>query len=159
MYARSDAPSIHDLNADMLLTINYMMDLLVYQQSLLGPYCMVPPPPPPPAPMNGTFTSDATQTELLSGDIDGMGDRLLLYRSRIRTLEESIREYQNELNRLSATIRSNNRESSRLERCVAELRRENNRLKEYSTLKDTKLYECNKLIDYYKDELKNVTPL
>lgn len=156
--------SLCSTNVDISLSMNYIMESLAYQQSLINliqsSSSHRPPPPPPPT---TRFISESTQTELLSGEIDGMGDRLLLYRSRIKTLEESAHIYQTEVGRLASTVRDlriiGNKEASKLERCIAELRRENNRLKEYSNLKDSKLVECNKLIDYYKEELKNVSSL
>jgi hypothetical protein len=156
--------SLCSTNVDISLSMNYIMESLAYQQSLINlmqsSSSHLPPPPPPPT---SRFISESTQTELLSGEIDGMGDRLLLYRSRIKTLEESAHIYQTEVGRLASTVRElriiGNKEASKLERCIAELRRENNRLKEYSNLKDSKLVECNKLIDYYKEELKNLSSM
>ena len=156
--------AVYAASLDVSITMNYVMELLAYQQVLVGNLqgsVLSPPPPPPPRPSCAIIAS--SQTEILGGDIDGMGDRLLLYRSRIKSLEDAVRGYQAEIGRLSGSLRENrareSRETTKLERCIAELRRENLKLKEYVQLKDTKLMECNKLIDYYKEELNNESDL
>ena len=156
--------AVYAASLDVSITMNYVMELLAYQQFLVGNLqgsVLSPPPPPPPRPSCAIIAS--SQTEILGGDIDGMGDRLLLYRSRIKSLEDAVRGYQAEIGRLSGSLRENrareSRETTKLERCIAELRRENLKLKEYVQLKDTKLMECNKLIDYYKEELNNESDL
>ena len=162
--ASHDLGTLYAASVDVSVAMHYVMELLAYQQFLLGHLQgSVMPPPPPPPPREAANSSTCAQTEILCGDIDGMGDRLLLYRSRIKSLEDSTRAYQAEISRLTNSLRDmrirESRETTKMERCIAELRRENLRLKEYATLKDTKLMECNKLIDYYKEELNNQTTL
>lgn len=155
---------LYSANMDISANMNYVMELLAFQQSQLTliQQSLLHPPPPPPPPRT-CYESASVQTELLSGEIDGMGDRLMLYRSRIKTLEECAQHYHLEVGRLTTILDDlravGARESTRAERSVSDLRRENNRLKEYSDLKDSKLMECNKLIEYYKEELKNVSSL
>ncbi len=152
--------AVYAASLDVSVTMNYVMELLAYQQYLVGTLqgSILPPPPPPP-PRQFFAIHASSQTEILGGDIDGMGDRLLLYRSRIKTLEDATKVYQAEIGRLSTSIRElrtrESRETTKLERCIAELRRENLKLKEYAQLKDAQLMESSKLIDYYKEELSN----
>lgn len=156
--------ALYAASFDVSIAMNYVMELLAYQQFLLGNLqgSLVPPPPPPP-PLETSMVCALAQTEILGGDIDGMGDRLLLYRNRIKTLEDSARVNQAEIGRLTHSLREfrsrESRETSRLERCIAELRRENLRLKDYANIKDAELTECNKLIDYYKEELNTKSSL
>jgi chromosome segregation ATPase len=126
--------------------------------SLQGAWVQVPPPPPPPPqiiPTTVQFESNSTQTEMLSGDIDAMSDRLLVYGNRIKSLDTQIISSRREALELRKTLSQlsmkKSKEIMQHESVILDLKRENNRLNESVEMTKAKLTESNKLIEYYKN--------
>ena len=124
-----------------------------------------PPPPPPPPPI--VWTDAHSQTELLTGDIDGLGERLLVYRNRIKLLEgklekerkrrgilEGEMEHVNNIHK--QTLAKKDSELDEADVTIAQVRKDNYLLREMCQLQEMKLRDQERLVNYYIDEVANL---
>lgn len=99
------------------------------------------------------------QTELLGGELEGMGHRLLLYRNRMKSLEQRLEtelkkrdDIQNEL----IQAREREKEIEAVDRDFIQQQKENQALREANQLQEVKLQDMDRLINYYIDEVKSL---
>ena len=111
----------------------------------------------------GTFpgpTSSAwVQTELLGGELEGMGHRLLLYRNRMKSLEQRIEsesKKRNEIENELIEARETQKEIEAVDRDFIQQEKENQALREANQLQEVKLQDMDRLINYYIDEVKSL---
>ena len=141
-------------------------ELLWYQQQAKRVQSdSLSPPPPPPPPI--VCQPNHSQTELFGGEVEAMGDRLLLYRNRIKTLEDRLSKetaHRYRLEREQAESRSvlaqvtseRDREGEANERVIAQLKKEVHSLRESGQLQEIKLKDHDRLINFYIEEVKSL---
>ncbi len=152
------------LQHELQSNISRIMSIVIQQNALLSnmqaaqgicPYKLPPPPPPPPKPAAPPLVSSSTQTEILSGDIDAIGDRLVLYRIRLESLDAENKSTNKGMRELRKTLPQmsikGTKEIAEYESTNSGLRRENNRLIESVDMLMAKVTELNRIIEYYKN--------
>lgn len=107
----------------------------------------------------GPTASAWVQTELLGGELEGMGHRLLLYRNRMKSLEQRIEaesKKRNEIENELIEIRETQKEIEAVDRDFIQQEKENQALREANQLQEVKLQDMDRLINYYIDEVKSL---
>ena len=147
-------PESHCLTAESLLdeiaeAYSRLGDLICLQQQ--SQFMTSPSALPPPMPLSSMYV----QTEILGGELEGMGNRLLLYRNRIKTLEERL-ELENQRRSLAESELEKLRDGSREEEIRERVQTEIHALKEINQLQEVKLKDMERLINYYIEEVKSL---
>lgn len=125
----------------------------------------IPAPPPPPPPIQ--YYSEEAQTELLSGEVDGMGRRLQMYRNHIQSLRHKValrssrladvtQELYDSQNTLLRVSKERERDCEAYERHLAALRDEKVALAEKCQVQTLHLQERDKLIQHYVTEIESL---
>ena len=155
--------NIHDCSLDDEIAVTYsrLGELIWHYQQTRHDSPMKRPPPPPPPPI--VHEDRSIQSEILGGEVDGMGDRLLLYRNRIRVMEERLererdRRWKNDkdLSELRSAIAQMGLEQEANERTIAQLRKDILVIRETNQLQEIKLKDHERLISFYVDEVKSL---
>lgn len=155
--------SIHDCSLDdeIALTYSRLGELIWHSQQTRHASPMKRPPPPPPPPI--AHEDRSIQSEILGGEVDGMGDRLLLYRNRIRVMEDRLERERSrrlksdkDLSELRSVIAQLGVEQEANERTIAQLRKDILVIRETNQLQEIKLKDHERLISFYVDEVKSL---
>ena len=140
------------LASEIALAYSRLGDLLFLQQQSNSRELVCPIPA---APMSAYSCNEWVQTEMFGGEIEGMGNRLLLYRNRIKVLEEKSELEQCKREGLESGF-CRMRETLKEDEMCMQLRKDNQILKESNQLQDVKLKDMERLINYYIEEVKSL---
>jgi hypothetical protein len=140
------------LASEIALAYSRLGDLLFLQQQSNSRELVCPIPA---APMSAYSCNEWVQTEMFGGEIEGMGNRLLLYRNRIKVLEEKSELEQCKREALESGV-CRMRETLKEDEMCMQLRKDNQILKESNQLQDVKLKDMERLINYYIEEVKSL---